>query len=56
MKETVTPLSEGSYYYPLWKFFNDNHNPVFTVKCKGCKRKLNVFSNPLTGELTITEV
>lgn len=33
-----------------------NPNPVFNVKCCGCKRKLEIFSDPITGQLTATEV
>lgn len=28
VKDDGIPLTEGSYYYPLWKFFNDEHNLV----------------------------
>lgn len=29
---------------------------VFNIKCNGCKRKLQVFSCPFTGKLTVTEI
>lgn len=30
--------------------------PVFQIKCRGCKRDLEVFSCPLTGKLTVSEI
>lgn len=34
----------------------DSDRPVFRQKCKGCKRPLQIFSNPCTGSLTVTEI
>lgn len=30
--------------------------PVFKTACKGCKRKIEVFSCPFTGKLTVKEI
>ncbi len=35
--------------------FNKSKNPIINIKCKGCKRKLELFSCPMTGKLTVTE-
>lgn len=40
---------------------NDISNKIngriyFKIKCKGCKRKLQAFSCPFTGKLTVTEI
>lgn len=34
----------------------ESKNPWFKQKCKGCKRKLQIFSCPITGNLTVTEI
>lgn len=39
--------------YP--KFVKSNL-PMVSVKCNGCKRPIQIFSCPLTGKLTISEI
>lgn len=31
-------------------------NPTFKIRCNGCKRPLQAYSDPLTGKLTVTEI
>lgn len=34
----------------------ENKNPVYVQKCKGCKRKLRIYSCPFTGNLEVSEI
>jgi hypothetical protein len=49
------PLCERESDATEYASFNRSNNPVVNVTCKGCKRKLQIFSCPMTGKLSVDE-